>query len=320
MDHDCLLYTAWMRLNDGYSYREVLKLAQLSGPQTPTVLAYLSRRYPHSSAAEWQVRLATGEVTLAGQTATGQEPLCSGQELVWNRPPWSEPDAPLHFEVVHDDPALLAVIKPSGLPTLPGGGFLNHTLLHLVRQQVPGARPLHRLGRGTSGLVLFARTQQAASLLSRKWREHEVHKTYLALAAGTAHQLTYDVLVAIGPVPHPRLGTVYAACPEGKPSRSVATVLEQRADSVLFSVDILTGRPHQIRIHLASIGHPLLGDPLYAPGGLPRAELPGLPGDGGYLLHASRLEFTHPFTGRRTELHAPAPHTLTAGGPSPLLF
>lgn len=309
-----------MRLNDGYSYREVLKSAQLSGPQTLSVLAHLSRRYPHSSQAEWQVRLASGEVTLTGQTATGTEPLFSGQELVWNRPPWSEPEAPLHFEVAHDDPALLAVIKPAGLPTLPGGGFLNHTLLHLVRQQVPEARPLHRLGRGTSGLVLFARTRQAASLLSHNWREHEVHKTYLALAAGTARQPAYDVLVPIGPVPHPRLGTVYAASPGGKPSHSVATVLEQRADSVLFSVDILTGRPHQIRIHLASIGHPLLGDPLYAPGGLPWAELPGLPGDVGYLLHAARLVFTHPLSGRRTELRAPAPSALTISGPFPLLF
>ncbi len=314
-----------MRLNDGYSYREVLKPAQLSGPQTLTaqtltVLAHLSRRYPHSSQAEWQVRLASGEVTLAGQTVAGPEALVPGQELVWNRPPWSEPEVPLHFEVAHDDPALLAVIKPAGLPTLPGGGFLNHTLLHLVRQQAPEARPLHRLGRGTSGLVLFARTRQAASLLSHDWREHEVHKTYLALATGTARQPRYDVLVPIGPVPHPRLGTVYAASPGGKPSHSVATVLEQRADSVLFSVDILTGRPHQIRIHLASIGHPLLGDPLYAPGGLPRAELPGLPGDGGYLLHASCLEFTHPVSGQRTKLRAPATPALTVGGSSPLLF
>ena len=312
-----------MLLNDGYSYREVLTARQLEarqsgGQQTATVLSYLSRRYPHSSHAQWQARLTLGEVTLAGRVATGLETLSSGQELIWNRPPWHEPDVPLHFAVVHEDAALLGVVKPSGLPTLPAGGFLNHTLLHLVRQQVPGASPLHRLGRGTSGLVLFARTQQAASLLSHDWREHEVKKTYLALATGRANQREYDITAAIGPVPHPRLGTVYAASPDGKPSHSVATVLEQRANSVLFSVDLLSGRPHQIRIHLAYAGHPLLGDPLYAAGGVPRPESPGLPGDGGYLLHASALEFRHPLSGQMVQLHALPPRALTVGGASPL--
>ncbi|MGY2894004.1 RluA family pseudouridine synthase [Deinococcus sp. UYEF24] len=305
-----------MRLNDGYSYREVLTTSKL-GPLPQTVLSYLSGRYQHSEQADWQARLEAGEVLLSGRTASGQEQLKPGQELVWNRPPWPEPDVPLHFSLAYQDDSLLAAIKPSGLPTLPGGGFLNHTLLHLVRQQFPEASPLHRLGRGTSGLVLFARNQKAASELSRDWREHGVQKTYLALASGRAAQQVYDIQAAIGPVPHPRLGMVFAANPDGKPSRSTATVWEQRPDTVLFSVDILTGRPHQIRIHLAAIGHPLLGDPLYAPGGLPRADLPGLPGDGGYLLHAAQLSFVHPVSGERVYLQAPAPVQLQIGGNSP---
>ena len=305
-----------MRLNDGYSYREVLTASRL-GPTPQTVLSYLGGRYLHSAQEDWQARLGAGEVLLAGRAASGQEPLKPGQELVWNRPPWPEPDAPLHFGLAYRDDSLLAAIKPSGLPTLPGGGFLNHTLLHLVRQQYPEASPLHRLGRGTSGLVLFARTREAAADLSRDWREHGVQKTYLALASGRATRQTYDIQAAIGPVPHPRLGTVFAADPEGKPSRSTATVLEQRPDTVLFSVDILTGRPHQIRIHLAFAGHPLFGDPLYAPGGRPRTDLPGLPGDGGYLLHAAFLSFNHPVLGERIRLQAPAPAALEIGGKTP---
>ncbi|WP_407572064.1 RluA family pseudouridine synthase [Deinococcus altitudinis] len=305
-----------MQLNDGYSYREVLTTHKL-GPSPQTVFSYLSGRYRHSAESDWQARLGAGEVLLSGRTASGLEELKPGQELIWNRPPWPEHDVPLHFGLAHQDGSLLAVIKPSGLPTLPGGGFLNHTLLHLVRRQFPEASPLHRLGRGTSGLVLFARNRKAASELSREWREHGVQKTYLALASGQATWQQYDVRAAIGPVPHPRLGMVFAANPEGKPSRSTATVLEQRPDSVLFSVDILTGRPHQIRIHLAFIGHPLIGDPLYAPGGLPRLELPGLPGDGGYLLHAAQLSFIHPVSGERIYLQAPAPTQLQPGGRAP---
>jgi len=309
-----------MHLNDGYRYREVLTrrtLADQPGDTSQDVLDYLSRRYPHSSRAEWQGRLEHGEVLLAGHVAAGHEPVAAGQELIWNRPPWSEPDVPLEFEVIYRDADLLAVAKPSGLPTLPGGGFLDHTLLHLVRRQVPEASPLHRLGRGTSGLVLFARTDQAAASLSRNWRDHEVHKTYLALGSGHAEQKRYDIRTPIGPVPHPRLGTVFAANPMGKASRSTATVLEQRVDSVLFSVDILTGRPHQIRIHLAAVGHPLVGDPLYAAGGLPLPELPGLPGDGGYLLHACSLRFTHPMTGKELCLHAPPPLALETSSTPP---
>ena len=272
-----------------------------------TVLIHLARHYAHSSADEWQRRLIAGEVRVDDRPVAGPEFLKQGQVLVWNRPPWHEPAVPVGYRVVYEDEALLAVDKPGGLPTLPGGGFLTQTLLHQVRLRFPGANPLHRLGRGTSGLVLFARTEEAASRLTGAWREHEVRKTYLALAAGVAERSRYDIDTRIGPVPHPRLGTVHAASSEGKASFSVATVLEQRPDSVLFSVDIHTGRPHQIRIHLASVGHPLVGDPLYAPGGHLLPHLPGLPGDGGYLLHAARLEFTHPQSGQRHTLETPVP-------------
>lgn len=252
----------------------------------------------------------------------GPEEVRPGQLLEWQRPPWREEDVPLTFAVMYEDASLLAVSKPGGLPTLPGGGFQDHTLLTGVRAQFPGASPLHRLGRGTSGLVLFARTAEAGTALSRAWREREVQKRYRALAAGVALDEERTITTPIGPVPHPRLGTVYAASAVGKASRSVARVLERRAaDSgrageTLFEVDIHTGRPHQIRIHLASVGHPLVGDPLYAVGGLPLPDLPGLPGDGGYLLHAEQLTFVHPVTGEPLTLRAPPPPELVRAGDS----
>ena len=207
----------------------------------------------------------------------------------------------------------MVVVKPSGLPTIPSGGFLKHTLLHLVRQQWPGASPLHRLGRATSGLVLFARTTEAGATLSRAWRDGSVAKQYRALGSGVAARDTYEITAPIGLVPHPRLGAVHGVSAHGKASHSTARVLERREDATLFEVDIHTGRSEQIRIHLASIGHPLVGDPLYAAGGLPLEVDPGLPGDGGYLLHAERLVFDHPGTGQRLELRAPPPAALRNG-------
>ncbi len=198
--------------------------------------------------------------------------LDAGGTLVWHRPPWDEPEVPRHYDLLHEDASLVAVIKPRGLPTMAAGGFLEGTLLTLVRERYPEARPLHRLGRHTSGIVLFARTHAAAALLSRAWRDHAVGKRYRALGAGIAEWETRAIESPIGPVAHPVLGTVHAASstPESA-AHSVAHVVGHRGGMTLFDVDITTGRPHQVRIHLACAGHPLVGDPLYAAGGAPRA-------------------------------------------------
>lgn len=292
-------------MNHGWSYREQV------GPHADgqTVLDYLAATRTHSTAADWAGRIARGEVEVDGAGAHPADVLRRGHTVVWHRPPWDEPDAPLRFEVVHEDAAIVAVDKPSGLQTMPAGGFLEHTLLHLVRQRFPEAGPLHRLGRCTSGLVLFARTSDAAAVLSKAWRDHEMSKTYRALASGVANTDRIEIDAAIGLVPHPRLGRVYAATARGKASHSVATVLERRVGQTLFSVAITTGRPHQIRIHLACAGHPMVGDLLYDVGGVILAN-PGLPGDGGYLLHAEHLAFVHPLTGAAMSLTARPPGTL----------
>ncbi|WP_426746602.1 RluA family pseudouridine synthase [Myxococcus faecalis] len=298
-----------MLLNDGYVYRE--KLGRQPGR---SALAHLTNKYRHSTEEEWRRRFARGEVRLDDRVADGSEPLKAGQWLCWHRPPWEEPDAPRSFDLVHEDAELVIVVKPSGLPTLPSGGFLKNTLLSRVQERWPEAVPMHRLGRATSGLVLFTRTRDAAVRLSSDWREGRVNKRYRALAQGLAVEETYDIRAPIGLVPHPRLGEVHGACATGKPSHSTARVLERRAEDTLFEVDIHTGRSEQIRIHLAFIGHPLVGDPLFVAGGLPHAEHPGLPGDGGYLLHAESLAFTHPGSGERLQFQAPLPPALRLGG------
>jgi 23S rRNA pseudouridine1911/1915/1917 synthase len=105
---------------------------------------------------------------------------------------------------------------------------------------------------------------------------------------------TYEFVTPIDLVSHPRRGQVWAANPSGKPSESLAKVISRNPGTTAFEVSLYSGRPHQIRIHLASIGHPLVGDPLYGFAGQP---LENLPGDGGYFLHAQILRFQHPATG-----------------------
>jgi 23S rRNA pseudouridine1911/1915/1917 synthase len=294
------------RLNEGYVYREKL------GPDadTRTLLAYLSRSYPHSSQMEWAARIASGHVLIDGRPAGSERVLRRGCELVWQRPPWIEPDAPLTFSVLYEDNDLLAVAKPAGLPTLPGGNFLKKTLLHLVQAYAPDAAPLHRLGRWTSGLVLCARNRHAGAELTRQWSRRSVGKRYRALATGLPKSDEMTIDAAIGPVPHTVIASIHAAVPNGRPSLSQVTVLERYTDTFLCDVRIATGRPHQIRIHLAAAGHPLKGDPLYGVGGLPLHGTHALPGDPGYHLHSAELSFIHPGTGHRMVIECEPPERL----------
>jgi 23S rRNA pseudouridine1911/1915/1917 synthase len=123
---------------------------------------------------------------------------------------------------------------------------------------------------------------------------------------------TFDsicIRTPIGLIPHPRLGEIFGASWAGKASRSMVDVLQRSEAGTLCSVEIMTGRPHQIRIHLASVGHPLLGDPVYGSGG-GILEAAGLPGDAGYILHAHRMKFRHPAFGLEISIEAPLPECL----------
>lgn len=290
-------------MNQGFEYREQV------GPQHEgrSVLEHLAARHRHSTPDVWRARIAAGEVSRAGRVAAAGDVLRAGDWLAWRRPPWEEPAVPLSWAVLYRDAHLLAVAKPRGLPSVPAGGFLEHTLLHRVTRVYPAAAPMHRLGRGTSGAMLFTLTPEARRALSEAWRAGRVEKAYRALVSGSPSRDAFTVDAPIGPVPHPRLGRVHAASREGRDATSHVRVLARHAGAALVEVTIPTGRPHQIRIHMAAAGHPLVGDPLYVAGGVPGEALPG---EGGYWLHAERLAFDHPVTGRRLEIACLPPPVL----------
>lgn len=291
--------------NRGWTYRE-----RIDRPTDLTLLAYYTSRYRHSSEEEWRERILSGEIRVDERKAHPDDSLHVGQWLTYDRPPWQEPDVPLDFDILHEDRDILLVAKPSGLPVLAGGGFLEHTLIHQIQKSYPDETPfpIHRLGRGTSGIVLLARTRAARGNLSRQMRERKIRKIYRALVGSGEIPDSFSVTESIGKIPHPIVGYIYGATPDGLPARSDCNVLHRTPETTLLEVEILTGRPHQIRVHLAFAGFPLLGDPLYDAGGIPRPD--AVPGDCGYHLHAYRISFRHPTTGEAIDLTCPPPPEL----------
>ena len=300
--------------NSGYTYPDRV----LPRDEGVPVAAFYALYYPHSTEETWRQRIEAGQVLLNGRPTAPDRPLTRGDRLAYHRLPWEEPDAPRTFATLFEDREVLVLAKPSGLPVLPGGMFLENTLLYLVRQRY-GAEcsPLHRLGRGTSGAILFTRDSRTARSLAAAMYQRRIRKVYLALASGMEMPDTFIVDAPIGPVPYRHPATVHAYSPNGRPSLSQVRVIRRlpEKNATLLEVTIPTGRPHQIRIHLSYAGFPLVGDPLYLPGGIPRAdgfdeESAARPGECGYLLHSWRIRFPHPERGEEVEVVSPPPPSL----------
>jgi 23S rRNA pseudouridine1911/1915/1917 synthase len=321
--------------NRGYVYRAAVGAAD----EGRSVLAFHVARFRHSNEAAWRESIELGRVLVNGRRAAADDPLRAGDELEFHRPPWTEPDAPETFGVAFEDEHVLVVVKPAGLQVLPAGPFSSRTLLELVRSSDPArlaAAPAHRLGRGTSGLIAFGKTAAARSSLARQFRELTLVKTYLAWVEGARLPVSFAARQPIARVPHGPL-QIHVAAEQGKASltrvrvlrrvaadrwdgagdgigKGAATAGDPRGDDApddggasvheraLVAAQPITGRPDQIRIHLAAAGAPIVGDPLFGPGGTPKSDLP--PGVGGYLLHAAALSFSHPVTGVRIRLRS----------------
>ncbi|MDR2613749.1 MAG: 23S rRNA pseudouridine(1911/1915/1917) synthase RluD [Candidatus Accumulibacter sp.] len=263
----------------------------------------LARRWPRHSRSRLQGWIRDGRVRIDGEIVREPRHRLRGGELVeLTAAPDERVAAPcpeaIALNVVHQDEAIIVIDKPAGWVVHPGNGNWSGTLLNALLhhdpalERVPRAGIVHRLDKDTSGLMVVARTLEAQTDLVRQLAARTVKRHYQALArGGIGRGGTVDAPIGRHPVQRTKMAVVG----KGRPARTHYRVVERFTDCTLIECALETGRTHQIRVHMASIGHPLVGDRVY--GGVPGHAPPGPPFPR-QALHAWRLGLVHPATGQ----------------------
>lgn len=287
---------------------------------------FLSRQIPELSRSHFK-KLIQEELVLVNDAAVKPSYETRAGDRVRARIPAPDAEAelkpePMQLDVLYEDDDLLIVNKPPGLVVHPGAGHSEGTLVHGLLAHSPRLalqgsplRPgiVHRLDKDTSGALVIAKSERAYLHLIREFKEHGVKKEYLALVYGAPSVRSGEIRTWLGR--HPTERKKIAVLPEGKGREAVSRwkVEKTWGDASLLRVAIETGRTHQIRVHLSSINHPVVGDETYG-GGKRRArnikslEIRGLLLKAErQMLHARRLEFSHPVTGEPVSATAPLP-------------
>ena len=296
---------------------EVIELRVPAGETPERADKYVASRVGSVSRARLRRAFDAGRVTFEG-AVIGRRDKLAGPGILRAELEVPENALPPHpvaipLRIVHEDAAMVVVDKPPGMVTHPGSGTgadtLVHALLHHCGAQLSGVGPperpgiVHRLDRETSGLIVAAKTDRAHERLAAAFSGRSARKRYLALVLGAPEGAAGICRGSIGR--HPVVRTRMALASDGREAETRWAVEEWFGDgaAALVACWPKTGRTHQIRVHLAGMGHPLLGDTTYGfkPARLPEVEVPRV------MLHAAGLELPHPDTGATLRLETPPP-------------
>src|SRR3954447_616183 len=281
----------------------------------------LAAAVPTLSRERLKTLIRTGAVEVSGKPIRDPATKVHGGESLRVEVPEPEPshNAPqdIPLTIVFEDEHLLVVDKPAGLVVHPAAGNLDGTLVNALLHHCGGslsgiggvARPgiVHRIDKDTSGLLVVAKTDVAHEGLARQFAAHSIDRRYLAIVSGLpkASQGVVDAPLARSAANRKKIAIV-----EGKRGKRAVTHWERLQllhDAALVECRLETGRTHQVRVHMASIGHPLLGDPVYGRSGKTRGKLLKELGFHRQALHAAELGFIHPVTKRRLSFSSPMP-------------
>jgi 23S rRNA pseudouridine1911/1915/1917 synthase len=268
---------------------------------------------PLGSRAQAQVAIDAGLVTVDGHPRPKRHAVRAGERVVVLAPPAPDAARPVAeaapYRVAFEDGHLLVVDKPAGVVVHPAGGHRTGTLSQALADRAAGgddpwrAGIVHRLDRDTSGLLVVAKSDEVHRLLKRLIAERALHREYIALVQGHPSALTGTIDAPIGRHRRDRV-LMSIDTDDPREARTHFEIERLLARAALVRVVLDTGRTHQIRVHMAAIGHPVCGDPQY-----------GTAGDFGLrrqFLHAARLAFTHPVTGEAVDVRSDLPEDLRA--------
>jgi len=304
--------------------KEITLVSQITQKSSQTLLEFLSGKFKYLSASEWEGRIAMGKVKVNDVQASSGQPLRAGDEVAYTTNSWEEPEVNPNYRVVFEDEALLVVSKPAPLPVHAIGAYFRNTLVQLLRRDRPEARDfhlVHRLDSETSGLLLLVKDAKYLKGLQKQWSGKTVQKTYQAMVFGQFQTEDLKVDAPIGKKKGSPVRMKLAVHgEEPKDSITEFKLLERKGNFSRLQVRPLTGRTHQIRVHLEHLGFPIVGDKLYSGNDetflhfydndwddwlKERVLLPRL------ALHAYRLEFPHPVSGERVVLEDPLSEDLS---------
>jgi 23S rRNA pseudouridine1911/1915/1917 synthase len=281
---------------------------------------FLAGTLPSGSRRTAQRAIALGQVQVNGRPARKGESVRAGDAVTLPEDLWApaalQPNPRLQIPVLYEDAAVIAVDKPAGVPSHALRAEETETVANFLLARFPelasiGAAAfepglVHRLDTATSGVLLAARTAAAFRSLRRQFRDHSVEKEYRAVVEGDVRRAG-EIHTPIAHAAHNRrkMRVVAVGTARARAAETSYRPVERFGHATLLAVQIRTGVMHQIRVHLASIGHPVVGDALYGRAGGLHAPR--------HLLHASRLGLTHPANGRRLEIRSPLPADFVEG-------
>jgi len=286
---------------------------------------YLAREFPSISRSRLAELIQQGSVRVSGARAKPSHRVARGEVVevaILPREPLRAEPVAVPLQILHEDADVVVVNKPAGMVVHPGAGThpgaatLAGALLHRyggLSSEGGAVRPgiVHRLDRGTSGAMVVARNDAAHRALAEQFAGRTVEKVYIALVHGRWNETEGSIQLPVARDLHRRTRMTTRRRPnESRASRTDWRTLAVLGPYTLVEARLCTGRTHQIRVHFSAIGHPVLGDSLYGAPKAPEADGKLLPVLGRVFLHAGRLAFSHPRTGKRIVARAPLPREL----------